>query len=223
MSHGLRDKNLKTFLYQLSNYKSKIYTKIHYEEGDLSRPNSKILNSTFFLSNFLDNLNTTVFCKDFNTNIIKIFYLKFFFYKFSSLKFNLTSEKDIWNFDTNKFTKQYIIDLFDKPNIIFSYFVYSVDKNVRKFSRGKSGKYTFVWKYIAPYKRIFLSMRLFVKSLKFKNEKKFYKNFLNSLFFLDNNFYRSFLWKFKNYTHNFVFKNFKKSSMLSLKTINKKK
>jgi hypothetical protein len=27
---------------------------------------------------------------------------------------------------------------------IFSYFIYSVDKNIRKFSRGKSGKYTFV-------------------------------------------------------------------------------
>lgn len=27
---------------------------------------------------------------------------------------------------------------------IFSFFIYSVDKNVRKFSRGKSGKYMFV-------------------------------------------------------------------------------
>jgi len=27
---------------------------------------------------------------------------------------------------------------------IFSYYIYSVDKNIRKFSRKKSGKYTFI-------------------------------------------------------------------------------
>jgi hypothetical protein len=29
-------------------------------------------------------------------------------------------------------------------NPVFAYFIYSVDKDVRKFSRGKSGKYRFV-------------------------------------------------------------------------------
>lgn len=40
-----------------------------------------------------------------------------------------------------------------KLDLLFSFFVYKVDKHIFKNSRGKSGKFTFVWKYIPPYKR----------------------------------------------------------------------
>jgi hypothetical protein len=38
-------------------------------------------------------------------------------------------------------------------DIAFSFFIYKVDKHIFKNSRGKSGKYTFIWKYIPVYKR----------------------------------------------------------------------
>lgn len=44
----------------------------------------------------------------------------------------------------NFFYKNIIETLFFKVNPIFSFFIYSVDKNIRKFSRGKSGKYVFL-------------------------------------------------------------------------------
>ena len=45
---------------------------------------------------------------------------------------------------------------FKKFNYLFSFYIYKVDKQIYKNSRGRSGKYTFVWKYVAPYKRHFL-------------------------------------------------------------------
>lgn len=226
MKQGLRDKNLKTFFYHFSNLKKKFDTKVKYPSGDLTKINkydTLVLNKTFFLASFSNNLEIIKNYTNKNNKFIKILYLNFFFYKLSNFKLTNRNRSKKLNTNWSMFTKNSIVNTFSKPNIIFSYYVYSVDKNVRKFSRGKSGKYTFVWKYVAPYKRIFLAMKLFSKNLKFKSEKKFYKNFLNSFFFLKNNFNKSFLYKFKNYTHNFVFKNFKKNSMLSLKTINTKK
>jgi hypothetical protein len=42
------------------------------------------------------------------------------------------------------FLKNYLYFLLSRVSPIFSYFIYSVDKNIRKYSRGKSGKYTFI-------------------------------------------------------------------------------
>ena len=42
---------------------------------------------------------------------------------------------------------------FEKFNFLFSFYIYKVDKHIYKNSRGRSGKFTFIWKYIAPYKR----------------------------------------------------------------------
>jgi hypothetical protein len=36
---------------------------------------------------------------------------------------------------------------------IFLFYIYKVDKSIFKNSRGRSGKFTFIWKYITPYKR----------------------------------------------------------------------
>jgi hypothetical protein len=101
---------------------------------------------------------------------------------------------------------------------MFSYFIYSVDKNIRKFSRGKSGKYTFIWKYIPFYKRNYLVMRWIAKDIKFNQNKKFQERIANILFVLNYTPNKSFAWKSKLFSHNYVFKNFRKSLMSTLKT-----
>lgn len=116
------------------------------------------------------------------------------------------------------FLKNYLYSLLSKVSPIFSYFIYSVDKNIRKFSRGKSGKYTFIWKYIAPYKRIKLSMRWIIKDIKFHQGQKFNERLISTLENLLIEPEKSFAWKSKIFSHNYVFKNFRKSLMSSLKT-----
>lgn len=46
-----------------------------------------------------------------------------------------------------------------KRTPIFSFYIRKVDKKTRKNSRGKSGKYMIIWKYVPIYKRLYVSMR----------------------------------------------------------------
>lgn len=116
------------------------------------------------------------------------------------------------------FIKNYLYFLLSKVSPIFSYFIYSVDKNIRKYSRGKSGKYTFIWKFIAPYKRIHLAVRWLIKDIKFNQSKSFNERLLKTFDSLVFSPEKSFSWKSKIFSHNYVFKNFRKSLMTSLRT-----
>jgi hypothetical protein len=64
--------------------------------------------------------------------------------KLLNLKYKHEGELDEKNILDAFFIKNYLLTKFLKITPIFSYFIYSVDKNIRKFSRGKSGKYTFI-------------------------------------------------------------------------------
>lgn len=116
------------------------------------------------------------------------------------------------------FLKNYLLSRLSGVSPVFSYFIYSVDKNVRKFSRGKSGKYTFVWKYVAPYKRQILAMRWVAKDVKFYQSKSVSDRLIKVLSGLTNSPEKSFAWKSKIFAHNYVFRNFRKSLMSTLRT-----
>jgi len=157
---------------------------------------------------------------NFNLNYYNkiIFNLNYNFVNSLNLTYSNTFFNNEKSINTLFFIKNYLYFLISKVSPIFSYFIYSVDKNIRKFSRGKSGKYTFIWKFIAPYKRIKLATRFIIKDIKFFQSKKFQerliKTFENLYFFPE----KSFSWRSKIFSHNYVFKNFRKSLMSSLKT-----
>lgn len=130
---------------------------------------------------------------------------------------NVLYNNDKW-IDVNFFIKTNLLLKLNKVLPIFSYFIYSVDKNIKKYSRGKSGKYVFVWKYVAYYKRIYIAMRWIVKEMKFNNDKKISNRIIKTLTNLENDLESSFAWKSKVFSHNYVFKNFKKTLMVTLKT-----
>lgn len=70
-------------------------------------------------------------------------------------------ENDFWFF---------LLYLVTSVNPLFAFYLNRVDKKVRKFSRGKSGKYKVVFKYVPEYKRQTLVMRLLVKEVKFSTQ-----------------------------------------------------
>lgn len=102
---------------------------------------------------------------------------------------------------------------------VFSFFMHNVDKNVKKYSRGKAGKYSFVWKYIAAYRRAHLTLRLIAKDVKFASGRKLQERIKNalSLVFLDPR--KSFAWRTKTFSYNYVFKNYRKTLMKTLKML----
>jgi len=46
--------------------------------------------------------------------------------------------------DSDFFIRNHLINGFTQLTPMFFYFVYNIDKNIRKFTRGKAGKYVFV-------------------------------------------------------------------------------
>ena len=187
----------RTFFNSIKNYKLKI------DENIFSWIKFFTITSNISINFFSDNLQSTFLNLDTPLNLS---YLNNF--------------SDTTKFvDVSFFFKNFFYSLLSKVSPIFSYFIYSVDKNIRKYSRGKSGKYTFIWKYVAPYKRIKLSMRWIVKDIKFYQSKKFNDRLFKTFENLLTNYEKSFAWKSKIFSHNYVFKNFKKNLMTSLKTM----
>jgi hypothetical protein len=139
--------------------------------------------------------------------------------EYSSLNYNNFYSSSGKIINTNFFIKNFLVILLSKVSPVFSYFIYSVDKNIRKFSRGKSGKYTFIWKYVPPHKRIFLVMRWVIKDIKFSQNRQFFERLFKVISLLALSPDKSFAWKSKIFSHNYVFKNFKKTLMTSLKTM----
>lgn len=223
-SYSLKTKNFELPVLKFSNFLMKTGNR------------EKLIRHLFLaMRNFYKNLKTDKIIL--NENIFKWLY----FYLFSTnylFRFNrdervqwvLKSEQNLdllykhtsdsfdKNINVDLFIKNYVLSRFINMQPTFSYFIYSVDKNVRKFSRGKSGKYTFVWKYVAPYKRLYLTMKWAVKDIKFYQNKKFSERLIKTFTNLTLSPEKSFAWKSKIFSHNYVFKNFRKSLMTSLRT-----
>ena len=99
----------------------------------------------------------------------------------------------------------------------FSFYIRKVDKSVRKNSRGKSGKYVIIWKYVPPYKRLYTILRWFVKDLKFQKAKTNKLRFLKLFETFINNPKISLLVKIRQFVHTYVFENLKNKLMRTLK------
>lgn len=132
--------------------------------------------------------------------------------------FNNILSNDNKSIDSSFYLKNYIISKLGQISPIFSYFIYSVDKNIKKYSRGKSGKYVFIWKYIAPYKRLNLAMKWVSKEIKFTASKKLKDRIVSVITNLIVTPQNSFAWKSKTFSHNYVFRNLRKTLMSTLKT-----
>lgn len=102
-------------------------------------------------------------------------------------------------------------EIFKKFNFLFSFYIYKVDKQIYKNSRGRSGKYTFVWKYVAPYKRAFIIMHWLAREIRVSSGKTFKDRVLSiiSNFFLATT--NTWIWKIKKFSLNYVYFNLRKT------------
>lgn len=107
----------------------------------------------------------------------------------------------------------------EKYKPIFAFKVQKVDKSTRKNSRGKSGRYTTLWKYIPIYRRIYVVLRWLVQDISFQKAYNFKTRFIRALNLIENSPHKSTVVKCRNFTHNFIFKNFRKTLLQSLQTV----
>lgn len=124
--------------------------------------------------------------------------------------------KDFFNVETSFYGKHKHNQISITRNILlnvkkleplFLFYVYKVDKNIYKNTRGKSGKYTFIWKYISVFKRKFLVMHWIMRELKMQSGRTL-KDRLNTvmttLYF---NPEKTWMWKIRKFSHNYVYYN----------------
>lgn len=107
----------------------------------------------------------------------------------------------------------------EKYKPIFMFKVQKVDKKTRKNSRGKSGKYLILWKYVPVYRRIYAVLRWLIQDISFQKSYKFQTRFLRAVDTILNTPDKSVMYKCRNFNHNYVFKNFKKTLLKNLKTV----
>ena len=135
-----------------------------------------------------------------------------------------------YNHRGGNFAKNISFD-FDFTNILFrnllnllpmfSFYIYKVDKKIFKNTRGKSGKYTFIWKFITPYKRLSWAMYWLAKELKIKSGKTLEAR-LNTLY-TELVFNPKSMWisKVKRFSYNYVYRNARTTLAESYRTTTK--
>ena len=156
-----------------------------------------------------------------------------FYLNFTQINYNTFYTNTNLCFQNNIFSD--VIKDFSKSNNVFSFFfkelltilpifslyIYKVDKFIYKNTRGKSGKFTFIWKYITPYKRLFWVFHWLSKELKLQTGKKL-KRRLHSLFIsIFFNKKSLFLYKIKKFSYNYIYENCKNSLQKTYKTVSK--
>lgn len=106
-------------------------------------------------------------------------------------------------------------------NPIFSFYIYKVDKAIYKNSRGKSGKYTFLWKYLPPYKRRQLVLAWIMKEVKMHSGRTLGERLSSVVSLIYSNPNALFVNKVQSFSTNYVYWNARKSLCETYRTSTK--
>lgn len=132
---------------------------------------------------------------------------------------NLFFKKNAKYFFNNSTHSSWYNMIFSQLNLIFSFYIYKIDKAIYKNSRGKSGKFTFVWKYIPVYKRKLLSIFWVCREIQLSTHKRLASRIFETLKILLKKPTHSWLWKIRKFSLNYIYFNFRKSLAENYKTI----
>jgi hypothetical protein len=136
----------------------------------------------------------------------------------SLLQTNYLNHSDETEDDTDSYIKTLLFDKLSKYTPLFGFYIRRVDKSIRKNSRGKSGKYTMIWKYVPVYKRLYMTTRWLLKDLRFQKLKTFPERLIKTLETFLLTPHLSFVCKLRKFTHFFVFQNFKNTLLRTLRS-----
>lgn len=107
---------------------------------------------------------------------------------------------------------------FKKFNFLFSFYVHRVDKQIYKNSRGRSGKFTFIWKYVPSYKRNSLILHWLTKEVRITAGKKFNVRSSQVLQMFLSAPEKTWIWKIKKFSLNYVYYNLRRTLAETCKT-----
>jgi len=104
-----------------------------------------------------------------------------------------------------------LFDLVDVTSKIitptFKFTFHLIDKKIRKFSRGKSGKYRLALNYLPPFKRMKYVFKVLKKNLKIMRPKTFHKRLSDLLILVNSGDRTNLLQRFDSFSNNQVYNN----------------
>ena len=172
----------------------------------------------FFKNNLFTNYQFLIFWKLLYINFKSFLYSNFYQNEIFSLYYkNFSNNNKYIDLKYNIFF--FFLKKFFNFIPLFSFYIYKIDKKIYKNTRGKSGKFTFFWKYITSYKRLFWVLYWVSKELKFQKGKTL-KNRLNSL--INSIFFNlNSIWiiKIKKFSYNYIYQNCKNSLQENYRTV----
>lgn len=114
--------------------------------------------------------------------------------------------------------EKFLFLILSRQTPLFMFFIKKNDKMRRKHGRGKVEKLKVMWKYIPPYKRLYQSMRWFLRDLRFQKNPLFLSRMLQTIETLFLTPRNSFLIQTQSFVHRFVFKKYQKTLLTTLRT-----
>lgn len=109
--------------------------------------------------------------------------------------------------------KQHIFNNINSITPIFVLISEKVSKKVRKFTRGKSGRYTQFWVYLPPHKRQSWLCKQLTKEISFRTEKKLQERVKSALYELLDDPDKHYLNKQILGVYQIIFKNYRQTLM----------
>jgi len=128
--------------------------------------------------------------------------------EYSSLHYKLTKPREVQNLIIKELLKYFPL---------FSFYIRRLDKLKRKHSRGKRSKYIIIWKYVPTYRRLAIVLKWFTRDVRFQKSRTFQSRLSNSLDLLLFEKSKHLVFRLRHFAHNFVFTNFKKTLLKTLK------
>lgn len=181
----------------------------------LSRHGLKSFSRKLMLKSTFQFLNIHGLHKTHSYTSFQNYFFNFFFNDIHILLFNVDNNAELvppFSFNNLFHT------IFSKINLIFSFYIYKVDKHIYKNSRGRSGKFTFIWKYVAPYKRHVRICYWLMKEVRVAPG----KTLRERLSFVVHNFLvnpkNSLIWKIKKFSLNYSYYNLRNSLLETYRT-----
>jgi len=139
----------------------------------------------------------------------------------NSLLNHLNSYKDLYllinnNYKTNDSLiktslQNFISKFFVNYQSIFTLYIYKISKNIYKNTRGKSGKFMFLWKYVPMYKRLFIVSSWLVKELRLLPQRSLKLRLFQLLINMSKSPLKTWVSRVKTFSYNYVYRNCLKS------------
>lgn len=117
--------------------------------------------------------------------------------------------------------KKWLLINLKKMLPLFSFYIYRVDKKIFKNTRGKSGKFTFIWKYVASYKRLFLVMHWLMKELRVTPGRTIRDRLTQVVNTILTSPESTWMWRVKKFSHNYVYYNCRRTLAENYRTTKK--